>query len=650
MAWSLYKKEEFLKPLTFSNGKTQEDIVNEVLEAIKSGEKIIFVHGMCGTGKSAIALNIANALGKSSIVVPVKSLQSQYQKDYGSENEGGKHLLKEDKEKLKISVITGRNNHKCKFLEDNKNAIPSVKKEVDSKLHDIFSGRREKLDEAISNDLSAANPNIPCKIEIKERNVGKIKEYLKQNKRVNPSELTKISDIKRLPIASVCPYWSPVFPDEYDIKVLDEKFKRTYEGLKGKKFVFYRRKEGCPFYEQFFSYMDSDVIVFNSMKYHLESAMNRKPLTEVEIIDECDEFLDSFSNQRAINIERLLNSLNNLFVEDEEKFKQIVEAREILQHLKRDKRIFNATNTNDILRLKETGIYDLFKIFNKSLNFLENVDEENYVFDVEKTAKVFEEFLDESYVLFERKEENLIAKIVTTNLSKRFKEMVDKNKAVVLMSGTLHSDEVLKNIFGLEKFKIIQAEDKQPGKVSIKKTGLEIDCKYSNFSSGKFTRGDYLKALDKCVEVASKPALIHVHAFQDLPSEYEIFQYGLKNLKSSESLREEQKEDKENQIIWEFKLGKEETLFSTKCSRGIDFPGDQCKSIIFTKYPNPNIRDPFWKILSKTNPMQYWSFYRDKSRREILQKIYRGLRFKEDKVELLSPDLRVLDFFEKDFT
>ncbi|MEK6817302.1 MAG: hypothetical protein AABX80_00725, partial [Nanoarchaeota archaeon] len=51
MTWNLYEKEKFLNPLVFSNGKTQEDIVKEVLNSIKNGEKIIFIHGVCGTGK-----------------------------------------------------------------------------------------------------------------------------------------------------------------------------------------------------------------------------------------------------------------------------------------------------------------------------------------------------------------------------------------------------------------------------------------------------------------------------------------------------------------------------------------------------------------------------------------------------------------------
>lgn len=644
MTWNLYEKEKFLKPLCFSNGKTQEDVVKEVLQAIKEGHKVIFVHGMCGTGKSAIALNIARNLGKTSIIVPIKNLQQQYKKDY----ENNKYLLKENKEKLKIAVVTGRKNHKCKFLEDNENAIPRITKEINSKLHDIFEGKKDEIRETIDGNKSADNPNIPCKIEIKEKNWEKIKKYLRQNPRIDVRNFTQISDVKRLPVAAVCPYWSPVFPEEYDIKVLEEIYKKTYKGLKGKNFVFYQRKEGCPFYSQFNLYVDSDVIVFNSMKYILESALNRKPYTEAEIVDECDEFLDSFSNSRNINIDRLLNSLGGIHTSDEENFKKIMEAKEILKHLKQDSRILNSVQNKEIIPLKETGIYDLFKIFLKNSEFIEEADEESYVFDAEKTAMMFREFLDETYVLFSKKDENLIASVVTTNLSKKFKEMIDKNKVIILMSGTLHSDDVLKEIFGLEKFKLIQAEDKSPGEIFVKKTGKEMDCKYSNFSSGKFTRKDYLKAFDLCLEKAKRPTLVHVNAFQDLPSREEIFDLKLNNLICQEDLKQEQDEDSNGNSLSEFKEGVKDVLFSTRSARGVDFPGEQCNSIVFTKYPNPNVQDPFWKILNKTRPNHYWSFYRDKARREILQKVYRGLRFEEDKVEVWSPDSRVLEFFENE--
>ena len=47
--WSLYGAGKKIEPLKFSNGKTQEDIVREIVGLIKKGKKVIFLHGMCGT-------------------------------------------------------------------------------------------------------------------------------------------------------------------------------------------------------------------------------------------------------------------------------------------------------------------------------------------------------------------------------------------------------------------------------------------------------------------------------------------------------------------------------------------------------------------------------------------------------------------------
>jgi Rad3-related DNA helicase len=644
MTWSLYNQKEFLKPLCFSNGKSQEDIVKEVLEKIKEGKKVIFIHGVCGTGKSAIALNIAKELGKASVVVPGKNLQAQYKRDY----EGEKYLLKKNGEKLKISIITGRKNHACKFLEDNKNAIPKIKKEIDSKLYDIFSKKRDEIEELIEKDLSASNEKIPCKIELKERNWAKIREYIKQNKKVNLKDFESIRDVKRMSIAPVCPYWSPVLPERYELKNFDNLKKRSYEGLEGTTFVQYKRKAGCAFYEQFDSYIESDVIVFNALKYKLETALLRKPKTEVEIIDECDEFLDSFSNERTINLDRLQNSLIQVISEEEGDQELIEEIFEIIKHFKQDERINNLIQNQGISPLKATGIYDILKIFLKE-SWLNALDEESYLFDVLETAKMFSEFMEESYITVSKNEKNLIIKIVTINLAKKLKEIVNKNKVIIMMSGTLHSDKVLKEIFGLKDFEKIEAETTEQGKVEIMTTNLEMDCKYSNFSSKKFTRKDYLKALDESIEKAPRPTLVHINAYSDLPTKEEIKEYDLKNILEREEIQRLQNEDKEGRLTKEFKEGKREILFSTRDSRGVDFPGDQCKSIVFTKYPNPNVQDPFWKILMNTKPTQYWEFYRDKARREFLQKIYRGLRFKEDHIYLLSPDIRVLEMAKREF-
>lgn len=639
MSWSLYDKNGFLKPLIFSNGKTQEDIVKEVKELIDKGNKIIFIHGICGTGKSGIALNLAREIGKTSIVVPIKNLQEQYKKDY----EKDKYVLKKNKKKLKISIITGRNNHKCKFLEDKKNLIPKVKREINAKLYDIF----EKDKKEIEKDVSADNPNIPCKIEIKEKNWNKLKQYLKQNKRINIKDFKSIKDVKRASIASVCPYWSPALPKKYELK-LGNITKKEFKALNGV-FIYHQRKPGCSFYEQFDSYSNSDVIVFNSLKYKIETEMGRKPKTKIEIIDECDEFLDSFANQKNLNLSYLESSLIYLASNDREIELLIKELLRIIKQIKLSAKTKELLEKKKIVSLKETGIYDLFAILIKNGELIYEIDEENYLFDALKIAKSFEGLFLETYLSFHKKDNNIISSIVTINLEKKFKEIINKNKTLVLMSGTLHSQKVLNEIFGLKDFKIVEAETQNQGQIKIQKTGLEINCRYSNFSCGNYTREDYLKSLDKCIEQAKKPAIVHVNAFGDLPSKDEINKFKLKNLIDKEKLIRKQKEDKKGEIIDKFKRGEIKILFSTKISRGIDFPGNQCNSIIFTKYPNPNVKDIFWKILHQTKPRHYWDFYKDKAQRELLQKVYRGLRFKDDKVYVLSPDSRVIDFFENNF-
>jgi len=643
MVWSLYEDDKFLKPLCFSNGKDQEQVVKETMKAISEGHKIIFIKGVCGSGKSVMALHLAKEIGKTSVIVPGKNLQNQYKRDY----EGKKFLKKKDGTKLKISVITGRKNHKCKFLEDNERAIPRIRKEVNLKLHDIFENKRDQVKDLINGDLSAENNFIPCKIEIKEKNWNRIKEYLKENNKINIKDFEKISDVKRLSIAPVCPYWSPVLPEKYEMKISGTEERKTYEGVGNARCVFHKRKPGCSFYEQFNSYIDSDVVVFNSMKYKLETVLGRKPKTELEIIDECDEFLDSFSNQSTINLDKLQNALVYYVPEGDDQ-KKVEEALAYVNSIKRDVRIENMAKTKGILPLRRTAVYDLLKLFLKE-KWIVNADDESYLYDVYETALEFAGFMNESYLTVFKKENGLYLNVVTTNLAKKFEELVRKNKLFVLMSGTIHSENVLSEIFGLKDFKIIDAEIKSQGKIDILKTGLEEDCKYANFTSNKISREKYLRALDKSLEMAKKPVLVHVNAFKDLPSEEEIDRYNLQNLISNEKVREMQNEDREGELIKNFKEGEIDILFSTRDSRGVDFPGEECNSIVFTKYPNPNVDDSFWKILMQTRPQHYWSFYRDKAQRELLQKIYRGLRFKDDHVYVLSPDSRVLDFFEKTF-
>ena len=330
--WSLYENGKVLKPLVFSNGKSQEDVVNEVLKAINGGHKLIFIRGVCGTGKSAIALNIVKELGKASVVVPVKTLQKQYEDDYTSK----KYLLKENGQKLKISVITGRSNHLCPYLQEQENLRELIKKEQNFKLTHFFEKlKKQENKEGYENyknynnyeknkSISCDNPFLPCKIEIKEKNIKKIKEYLKKNPKIDSDDFNSISQVRRMSIAPICPYWSPVVSSEINYSILGDAHIKNYMGLDNKIYKIYNRKKGCGFYNQYLAYIDSDVIIFNSRIYQLETLMDRKLATDIEIIDECDEFLDNFSNSKKINVNRLNLSLGGLFAENK-KIQKIIQ-------------------------------------------------------------------------------------------------------------------------------------------------------------------------------------------------------------------------------------------------------------------------------------------------------------------------------------
>ena len=636
--WSLYENQTLLEPLTFSNGKTQEDIVNEVIEAAKEGFKIIFIKGVCGTGKSAIALNLAKHFGKTSIVVPIKSLQEQYIKDYTEK----KYVLTNNNQKLKISSILGRKNFKCKFLEENSNSKLTnlTKKETNAKLSDIFLGAKPQN---LGKDDTADNSLLPCKIEIKEKNSPMIKEYIKQNPLVKNLNFSSINQVRRMSVAPACPYYSPIISDEFEIKAFEDSKKLYYTGLSNKKFTIYQRKPGCQFYEQYDAYADSEVIIFNSSKYLLETLMDRKPETELEIIDECDEFLDSFANQEKLNINRILFGLSNIFPKDDESRRIIEELTDIVNTIKRK---YENQDSDEILEIKNTPIKELLITIFENQEFLDEtkIDDSNYLFHLDGVSRIFSDFLNETYFTIEKDDRDLVINLVTTNLEKRFKDLIDKNKLIVMMSGTIHSPAILKNIFGLDNFKIIDAETNTQGELNKCKNGYEIDCKYSNFQSKKITRETFLKTFSKTIASAKPPILVHLTSFYDLPSEIEKENYNIDNLPIRQEIIREQNLDPFGQRIKDFKNKKTKILFTTKCSRGIDFPGDICNSIVISRFPYPNISSLFWKILKLTNPEHFMSFYLDKANRELLQRIYRGLRSKNDKVYLLSPDIRVLRF------
>ena len=603
MSWSLIKKNgESLPPLKFSNGKTQEDVVNEIIQAIKEGHKIIFLHGMCGTGKSAIALNLAKELGKASIVVPVKYLQKQYEEDYTN-----KLIVMKDKKPLSIAILTGRNNHQCLY-----------------------------------NQTSTADDRLlPCSIDIRKENLDLLKVYIKNNPFVKEEDFETIDDIRRLSVAPACQYWSPILPkDIFSNYPLPDASKHDYQGLNNRTFTIFQRKPGCSYYNQFHAYKDADVLIFNSKKYELETMMDRKPSTDIEIIDECDEFLDSLGNERRINLSYLDHKLSILIDQcKDQNLKTILKELQIMViSLLKSRWLKEMIETRDILKIQDTKVYDIFKLFIANEQLLIYEELEQYFL----AAKNFDGMFDSTYLTFAQSSKgSIMASIVNINLEKKLNDFIRKNKVFVMMSGTIHSAKVLKEIFGISDFKVIEAETNHQGRIIRSHTKQEKNFRYRNFESGSVTREDYLRALDASISTAPLPALVQINSFSDLPTLEEKERFNL-SIMSREKLEQQQEKYKKGELLQWFKEGKIKILYSTRCNRGVDFPGDMCKSIIFTKYPFPSMSSIFWRVLKESQPENFMDFYFDKARREFLQRVYRGLRSKDDEISLLSPDIQVL--------
>lgn len=602
--WSLYNQQnQLLQPLKFSNGKTQEKVVEEVLQAIQKGHKIIFIHGVCGTGKSGIALNIASTLGSASIVVPVKYLQKQYANDYTKEF----YIKKQDNNKLNIQVLTGRNNHACLY----------------------------------TNKTNADDPLLPCDIELKAENWGLIQAYLKQNPKIDLSENQTPEDLRRGEVAVVCPYWSPILPKEMGSYGLKDAKQHHYLGLEKKHFIYHERKPGCTYYEQFKSYIKPEVLIFNSKKYEIEVLLDRKPLTEVEIIDECDEFLDSLLSEKHITLEILQKKANDIAENktDETTRKVLRILVKLIDNLLQKKWLQDFVTNREVLPLKESGIQEILELLSANDFLAENESLEQYVY----IAEYFKNYQPTTFVgFFKSRRKHHVARIVNINLQQKFKEYLTKNKAMVLMSGTLHTPVVLRDIFGLNDLVIIEAETKQPGTIHALRTGYEKNFRYKELDEGRVTRDDYLKALDNCVKKAPRPVLIHVNSYLDLPSEEEKQSLNL-GLMTREELKELQEKYRHGELLKQFKEKVISELYSTKCGRGVDLPGDICKSIVFTKYPYPSMDGIFWRVMRKLYPQKFMNFYFDKAYREFVQRVYRGLRHKEDSVNLLSPDTKIFE-------
>jgi Rad3-related DNA helicase len=530
--------------------------------------RIVFLKGGVGSGKSIIGATVAGTLGRGIINVPVKPLQEQYQRDYE-----GRLFIRINGRPLKIRVLKGRDNFICRK---------------------ILGGR-----------VRCSSRALPCTVPLDR-------------------------DTPRWKVARRCRYWSPIYPN--DVRPLrKEKGCRVheYESVGGTQYL-YQRQEGCGYYDQNRYYLDTDILVYNNAKWYADSLADRKPKVDVEVFDEADLFLDSLT-LRSVFSEKMASMLMD-------------QAREVKGEL------YKKGSYSEAMDL-EAGAAHVRKEFEglvgshgpkEPIDFNEEV--EVFLRDLLEFLKVLE--TDYADGLRTRFEDLLNYKELTSFYTEKdrvtffvaepglvLKDMLERSAGKILfMSATMQEVSVLKEVYGLEDFALVEGETKTPGRMYVKRTERERPVNWKNWQGEGF-RKEYWNTLSEIMRRAERPTLVQVHSYQYLP---DVPDYP--PVPTRDDLKAMNQEDG----IHAFKKGGDDILFSTKTDRGIDLPGDMCRSIVIMKYPFPSMTDPVFTVMKKRlGDGAFWNYYRDLARRDLLQQVGRGLRSSDDWIEVWSPDLRV---------
>lgn len=245
-SWGLVDPDGvILPPFEYTSGKTQEDIVNEIIEAFDDHD-YVFLLGGVGTGKSAIGLEVIAYYGKAIISTPTKLLEEQYKDDYcGPKSKG---VLSADGKRLDVNHLMGRTNFSCLYPKEERKYKP------------VHCGHKHNV----------------C------------------TRRLPPG-------ITRCSVAVKCPYWSPVYkPGQCNLLTERDRVPIMYRSTSGDK-VYYQADEPCPYYDQFIHFTKPGAIIMNKAKWEIETWLGRKPKVPIEIIDEGDDFLDSLTYKTSID-------------------------------------------------------------------------------------------------------------------------------------------------------------------------------------------------------------------------------------------------------------------------------------------------------------------------------------------------------------
>lgn len=722
--WSAYMevdgadKQILLSPLRWKGGDQVSNLESMIKffqdHDIDEKTKILIYKSYCGSGKSLTLLHVPKEMdGRAIFVTPFKNLQRQYYTDYFK---GNKFVTKKDGTRLKVSVFLGRNNFPCRWLEeqyDYQQKIIDANKKFDQSmpiddnilksyqidnsaanrylpctkmLRSSGAGRREPRYAVASACRYWIPPPMPKNIICKwaETTDGSIEEsydmdydsgineqQTKESMKTIDESPSQLDKIKAKINCSNIEYYDSVGQDQMGVFIRDEKDKN------GKPCA-----DVCPYYKQFYSYVESDVIVFNSAKWNLETLMGRKPKVKVEIIDEGDYWLDS----QATTIELTRSTIDKIFP-GSNKMKQI--KKDTLANFdvsfKKIKSSIDKSKATGISIINTKDYKELFYAINVFLDEYkkQNEDDDNIdqkLLDI-ATVRQYADVASLSYVEGKR-EDTKIIKVYIPYPDKMLQVLFNSSsKNIVLTSGTMHSSFVLSNLFGINAdnyaVDILNGRKEHPGKLTCirpPKDGVfnMVKVSYTTWQSPEF-REYYFKVLNYMLDqlkmgidkktgkpgeakiIVLTPAKKYAEGILKRPDVFVDFAKVRNNQEDDDikvaintnlsdyvdntlaDIRKIKSTDIE--LDGDVLRTDKQIIVSTRMIRGTDLKDDKCRAIVMAKWPVGDISDGYLQAIKKRfGDKTFWEIVRDKAAREAVQYVSRGLRHDFDWTIFATPD------------
>lgn len=671
--------------------------------------KMMIYKSFPGSGKSATILHVIRGMGRGIIVTPFKALQRQYYDDYFK---GNKFVLKKDGTRLNVAVLLGRGNFECKWLAEQYDyqqmlIAESKKPENVGKYFDID----DSILKTYQYDKSAANRRLPCTKPLK----------IIRNGHREP----------RWAVGSQCPYWIPTpmsktTIDQWQEKVIAEeksieeefyddvaeegenipdikknmssvnKSKTRLDAIKEKlrcstiKFydsvgwgevgVFIRDdvdKNGnkcppvCPYYQQFYSYTDADVIVMNSAKWQLETRIGRKPLMDLEVFDEGDNWLDS----QAAEIELNRSTIDRIIPPDNKIQRMKTRALEIFDLSLKDikTRIEQQRKANDgrTYIIDAKAYKELFSAMVGTLTeLIKSLEDDDRIEEKLVDINTILRYIDRASISYRegKREETKVLKIYIPYPDNILKELFDlSSKNIIITSGTMHSNYVLNNLFGINSdnyvVEFLQGRKESPGKLTMAKPkdGL-VRVTYSLWENSPQFKEWYNKTLNYILDqlkinidkrtgrpgkgkiLVLTPAKKYAEGIRNRPDVHTDFAKSSNeddmSIKISTTLSdyvnktlEDVRKVKDDDINLDGNVLRtdKQIILSTRMIRGADLRDDLCRGLVMTKWPYPDISAGYNQALKKRFGDTIFSkIMSDKAEREAIQYVCRGLRHDND--------------------